>query len=167
MSRNRRNNDQRAPRLAALVTATLATLALTGTFAPLAVAQTADPGSPPGDRHPPPLTDTQRACLTQHGVQLPAPNAGQPPAAPTDQQRQAFRAAAKACGLQPPPGGHPRWQPLTAAQRTCLTQHGVQPPNPGSVKPPSPPSAQQRGTFEAAAQACGLQPPSKNPPAGT
>lgn len=156
MFRNQTINGRRAPRVVALVATTLATLALVVTLAPLAGAQTPDPGSPGG--HPPRLTDAQKTCLTQHGVQLPAaPAAGQQPTPPTDQQRQAFQAAAKACGVQPPKG-HPA---LTAAQRTCLTQHGVTPPAKGSAKPASPPSAQQRATFEAAAKACGVPVPPK------
>ena len=164
MSRNETPNDRRAPRVVALVATTLAALALVVAFAPLAVAQTQDPSPPPGAGHPPRLTDAQKTCLTQHGVQLPAMDSGKPPAAPTDQQRQAFEAAAKACGVQPPRGHR---VPLTAAQKTCLTQHGVTPPTPGSAKPTSQPSAAQRAAFEAAAKACGLGPPPKAPSSGT
>lgn len=153
MFRNQTINGRRGPRVVALVATTLATLALVVTLAPLAGAQTPDPGSPGGH---PKLTDAQKTCLTQHGVQLPAkPASGQRPAPPTDQQRQAFETAAKACGV-PAPTGHPQ---LTAAQRTCLTQHGVTPPAPGSAKPTSPPSAAQRAKVEAAAKACGLPAP--------
>ena len=161
MFRNQTTNGQRAPRVAALVATTLATLTLVVVLAPLAGAQTADP-TPEG--HPPRLTDAQKTCLTQHGVTLPTPSAGQKPTPPTDQQRQAFEAAAKTCGVQPP-NGH-RVQ-LTAAQRTCLSQHGVTPPTPGSAKPGSPPSAAQRAAFEVAAKACGLPVPPKGPPAGS
>jgi hypothetical protein len=159
MFRNQTINERRSPRVVALVATTLATLALVIAFAPLAVAQTPDPGPPGG--HPPNLTDAQKTCLTQHGVQLPTPNAGQRPAPPTNQQRQAFEAAGKACGVQPPKGHRVE---LTAAQQTCLTQHGITPPTPGSAKPTSRPSAQQRATFEAAAKACGLPAPPKGPP---
>jgi hypothetical protein len=160
MSRTEPIEHRRVPRVVALVGTTFATLALVVAFAPLAVAQT-DPGPPPGGPHPPHLTAAQKTCLTQHGVQLPAMRSGQPPTAPTDQQRQAFEAAAKACGVQP------HRIPLTDAQRACLTQHGVTPPTPGSVKPSSPPSAEQRATFQAAAKACGLPTPPKPPPTGT
>ena len=162
MFRNQTIRDRRAPRVAGLVATTLATLTLVVAFAPLAGAQTPDPGRPGG--HPPRLTDAQKTCLTQHGVTLPAPNAGQPPTPPTDQQRQAFETAATACGVQPP---RPHPVQLTAAQRTCLTQHGITPPTPGSAKPTSEPSAQQRATFEAAAKACGLPAPPKAPPTGS
>lgn len=156
MFRNQSINGRRGPRVIALVATTLATLALVVTLAPLAGAQTPDPGSP---GHPQ-LTDAQKTCLTQHGVQPPArPAAGQQPTPPTDQQRQAFEAAAKACGLP----AHRVHVQLTAAQRTCLTQHGITPPTPGSAKPTSPPSAEQRAKFEAAAKACGLPAPPKPP----
>ncbi len=160
MFRNQTTNGRRAPRVAALVATTLATLTFVVAFAPLAGAQTADPTP---DGHPPRLTDAQKTCLTQHGVTLPTPTAGQEPTPPTDQQRQAFEAAAKACGVQPPKGHR---APLTAAQRTCLSQHGITPPTPGSAKPSSPPSAAQRAAFEAAATACGLPAPPKGPPSG-
>jgi hypothetical protein len=162
MFRNQTIRDRRAPRVAGLVATTLATLTLVVAFAPLAGAQTPDPGRPGG--HLPRLTDAQKTCLTQHGVTLPAPNAGQPPTPPTDQQRQAFETAATACGVQPP---RPHPVQLTAAQRTCLTQHGITPPTPGSAKPTSEPSAQQRAAFEAAAKACGLPAPPKAPPTGS
>jgi hypothetical protein len=162
MFRNQTIRDRRAPRVAGFVATTLATLTLVVAFAPLAGAQTPDPGRPGG--HPPRLTDAQKTCLTQHGVTLPSPNAGQPPAPPTDQPRQAFEAAAKACDVQPP---NPHPVQLTAAQRTCLTQHGITPPTPGSAKPTSRPSAQQRAAFEAAAKACGLPALPKDPPTGS
>jgi hypothetical protein len=157
MFRNQTIHGRRAPRVLALVATTLAALALVVTLAPLAGAQTPDPGSPGGH---PQLTDAQKACLTQHGVQVPAkPAAGQQPTRPTDAQRQAFEAAAKACGL---PARRVQLQ-LTAAQRTCLTQHGVTLPAKGSAKP-APPTDAQRQAFEAAAKACGLPaPPNKAP----
>ena len=160
MSRTEPTHDRRVPRVVALVATTVATLVLVVAFAPLAVAQT-DPGPRPGGPHPPHLSDAQQTCLAQHGVQLPTLHTGTPPTPPTDQQRQAFEAAAKACGIQP------HRIPLTDAQRACLTQHGITPPTPGSVKPPSPPSAAQRATFEAAAKACGVPTPPKAPLTGT
>ncbi len=162
MFRNQTINKRRAPRVVALVATTLATLALVVAFAPLAVAQTPNPGRP--GAHPPNLTDAQKACLTQHGITPPTPGSAKPTSPPTDQQRQAFEAAAKACGVQPPKGHRVE---LTAAQQTCLTQHGITPPTPGTAKPTSPPSAQQRAAFEAAAKACGLPTPPKGPPTGS
>jgi hypothetical protein len=162
MFRNQTTNERRAPRVVALVATTLATLALVVAFAPLAVAQTPDPG--PHGGHPPNLTDAQKTCLTQHGITPPTPGSAKPTSPPTAQQRQAFEAAAKVCGVQPPKGHRVE---LTAAQQTCLTQHGITPPTPGSAKPTSPPSAQQRATFEAAAKACGLPAPPQGPPNGS
>jgi hypothetical protein len=132
--------------------------ALVVTLAPLASAQTGSGTDPAGPR-PPRLTDAQRTCLAQHGVSLPTP--GQRLAPPTAQQRAAFKAAAQACGL-PAPSGAPHQVQLTDAQRTCLAQHGVQPP---PKDPPSgPPTAQQLAVFRAAAQACGLPAPRDLPP---
>jgi len=86
MFRNQTNNRRRAPRVVALVATTLATLALVVAFAPLAVAQTPDPGPPGG--HPPSLTDAQKTCLTQHGVTPPAPGSAKPTSPPSAQQRR-------------------------------------------------------------------------------
>ena len=132
---------------------------LIGVLAPLASAQT---DTTPGHPRPPQLTDAQKACLTQHGVTLPAP--GQKLSGPpTDAQRAAFEAAAKACGLPTPPKGAMHRIQLTDAQRTCLTQHGVTPPTPGQ-KASGPPTDAQRAAFEAAAKACGLPTPPKDAP---
>jgi hypothetical protein len=123
---------------------------LVGVLAPLASAQ-----SDPAPHAPPPLTDAQKACLSQHGVTVPSP--GQPLSPPTDAQRAAFRAAAQACGL-PAPQGFVMLH-LTDAQKSCLAQHGVSVPAPGQ-KLNGPPTDAQRAAFEAAAQACGLPKPS-------
>jgi hypothetical protein len=121
--------------------------------APLAGAQT---GGPDGPR-PHQLTDAERTCLSQHGVSLPEP--GQRPSSPpSDAQRQAFAAAAKACGLPAPPDHGGQMRMLTAAEQACLSQHGITPPQPGQ-KPPTPPSDAQRQAFAAAAKACGLPGP--------
>ena len=61
--------------------------------------------------HPhPQLTDAQRTCLQEHGVQKPQPDENGSRQRPTDEQRAAFRAAAKACGIdlpdRPPSGGN-------------------------------------------------------------
>jgi hypothetical protein len=127
-----------------------AVLLLVGVLAPLALAQT-DSTSP----GPHLLTDAQKACLAQHGVTPPTP--GQPLSEPTDAQRQAFRAAAQACGL-PAPQGLVMIQHLTDAQKACLSQHGVSVPTPGQ-KLNGPPTDADRAKFEAAAQACGLPKP--------
>jgi hypothetical protein len=75
---------------------------LIGVLAPLAAAQT---DTSPDGPHRPKLTDAQKTCLSQHGVTLPTPGQ-KPPSPPTDAQRAAFQAAAKACGL-PTPKDHP------------------------------------------------------------
>jgi hypothetical protein len=120
---------------------------LIGVLAPLASAQ-----SDPTPHGPSPLTDAQKACLSQHGVTVPSPD--QPPSSPpTDAQRQAFKAAAQACGLPAPQGL--KMLHLTDAQRACLSQHGVSVPPPGQ-KQNGPPSDAERAKFDAAAQACGF-----------
>jgi hypothetical protein len=69
-----------------------------GSSAPSA---TAPDGSPRPHRAP--LTDDQKQCLANQGVTLPTkPADGTRPAPPTDAERQAFRAAAEACGITPP-----------------------------------------------------------------
>jgi hypothetical protein len=118
---------------------------LIGLMAPLASAQT---DSSPDGPHRPQLTDAQKTCLSQQGVTPPAQ--GQKP---TDAQRTAFQAAAKACGI-PAPKDHPHRPMLTDAQKTCLSQHGVTPPAQGQK-----PTDAQRTAFRAAAQACGIPTP--------
>ena len=50
------------------------------------------------------LTAEQKQCLADHGVTPPVkPADGTRPTPPTDAQREAFRAAATACGLPTPP----------------------------------------------------------------
>jgi hypothetical protein len=150
---------RRVHRIAIALVGVTAVGALVVASAPLAGAQTGDPGGP----HPRRLTDAQQTCLRQHGVTLPTP--GQRPAEPpSDAQRQAFEAAAKACGLPAPPD-HPGWRRrmLTDAQRTCLRQHGVTLPTPGE-RPSEPPSGAPLHAFAAAAQACGIPAPDHTPP---
>ena len=139
----------RRHRMARYLVGVGAVLLLVGVLAPLALAQT--DSTPPG---PHLLTDAQKACLSQHGVTAPTP--GQPLSEPTDAQRQAFRAAAQACGLPAPQGLV--MMHLTDAQKACLSQHGVSVPTPGQ-KLNGPPSDAERAKFEAAAQACGLPKP--------
>ena len=84
----------------------LAVLALTAAmaaFAPAALAQADSQGDgsqseqDTGRPHRPRLTDEQKACLEEAGVEKPAE--GQ---RPTDAQREAFRAAAEQCGIDLP-----------------------------------------------------------------
>ena len=64
-------------------------------------------GGPGGPR--PALTDAQKQCLADQGVTLPQRPAdgatGERPAPPTAEQRDAFRAAAAACGITIPEHG--------------------------------------------------------------
>ena len=140
------------------LTGLVAVPALVVAFASTASAQTG-PGAGTDAPRPPRLTDAQRSCLAQHGAPLPDPGPRLSP--PTAQQIEAFKAAAKACGL-PVPTGPPHRIQLTSAQVTCLAQHGVQLPASGPES--GPPTAQQIDAFRAAAQACGLPAPPKPPP---
>lgn len=88
----------------------LTALALTAglaVLAPSALAQSESQGdgsqaTQSGRPHRPQLTDEQKQCLEDAGVSKPAE--GQ---RPTDEQREAFRAAAEKCGIELPahPGG--------------------------------------------------------------
>ena len=123
--------------------------------APAAGAQT-DPGDTQkqedGPRQRPQLTDEQKACLEQAGVTKPAE--GQ---RPTDEQREAFEAAAESCGIDLPargPGGPGHRPQLTDEQRQCLTDAGVEKPAKGER-----PTDEQRAAFEAAAAECNIELP--------
>jgi len=89
-----------------LALAAVPTLGLSA-FAAAADTSTAGTGTEgqPGVRPPhPELTDAQKQCLADHGVTPPVkPADGTRPTPPTDAQREAFRAAATACGLPTPP----------------------------------------------------------------
>jgi hypothetical protein len=68
------------------------------------------PTPPAGVRGPrPQLSDEERQCLADHGVNLPErpadPASGERPAPPTDEQRTALRAAAQECNLPVPAHG--------------------------------------------------------------
>jgi hypothetical protein len=101
--------------------AVVGTLALLGAFQPNATAQipTTDSGvsadsdssgsgssgsGSNGDGHHghPRLTDEQRECLADHGVTKPAER---PDGPPTQEQIDALKAAAEACGIELPAGG--------------------------------------------------------------
>jgi len=106
-------------------------------------------------RQRPQLTDEQKACLEQAGVTKPAE--GQ---RPTDEQREAFKAAAESCGIELPAGGpggpgH-RGPELTDEQRECIEGQGVEKPAKGER-----PTDEQRAAFEAAATECGIDLPSR------
>jgi hypothetical protein len=161
----------RKSRVAKFGLATLLSLGMVGALAPTAFAQDASNDGTPstGARPHPLLTDAQKACLEQQGDHKPAAGTR-----PTDAQRAAHQAAAKACGITLPahpggpggPGG-PRNRPkLTAAQQTCLADHGVKKPAaPANGERPARPTDAQRAAFRTAAKACGIKVPDK-PPAG-
>ncbi len=111
-----------------------------------------------GPRHKPQLTDEQKACLEEAGVEKPAE--GQ---RPTEEQREQFRAAAEGCGIErPEPGARgPRGHrpELTDEQKACLEDAGVTKPAEGQR-----PTEEQREQFRAAAEGCGIELPEK--PAG-
>jgi hypothetical protein len=151
----RRARRSRGVRLLVTATAALGAVVL---LAPAALAENGEPPGPSDHPHHQPLTDAQKACLTQHGATLPTPPAdGQPRVPLTDAQRQALQAAAKACGLQlGRHGGRPK-PALTTAQRDCLSQHGVTPPTkPATGQRPPRLTDAQRQAFQAAAKACGI-----------
>ena len=77
---------------------------LVGVLAPAAVAQEADdtPNEAPGEERRGRLTDEQRACLEEQGVQKPERGEDGQRVEPTDEQKEAFRAAAEACGIDLP-----------------------------------------------------------------
>lgn len=76
------------------VLAVAAVALVAGLFAGTAGAQTEDAESGPGRAR---LTEEQRQCLQDQGLERPARGER-----PTDEQRQAFRDAAEACGIELP-----------------------------------------------------------------
>ena len=137
---------------------------------------------------PSPLTAEQRACLSAKGFGPKAKPAADSTAAgktrPTEAERTAERAArqaaATACGVTLPSGGHRGPGPdgddhnghggpgghrpmLTTEQQACLTAKGfVRPAAPAagsSATKPVAPTADQRAALEAAAKACGINVP--------
>jgi hypothetical protein len=137
---------------------------LVGALAPSALAQDSSESgnnSPATEGRPhPQLTDAQKACLEQHGVQKPQPGPNGERPQLTDAQRQALRTAAQACGVQLPLRRHPRPR-LTDAQKTCLQEHGVQKPAVGANGERPKPTDAQRQAFREAADACGIKLPDR------
>jgi hypothetical protein len=116
-------------------------------------------GSGPAPHRRPLLTDEQRQCLADHGIaprSRPADGTARP--VPSEADRDAFRAAAEACGLpRPDLGGRGPRPLLTDEQRQCLAEHGIAPrsrPADGTARPV--PSEADRDAFRATAVACGL-----------
>jgi hypothetical protein len=154
------------PRRVGIVAGFLALAALpalgVGAFAAAATGagEASDEGAPLAR---PQLSDTQKQCLTDHGVALPA--TGERPTPPTDEQRAAFRAAAEACGIPLRVRG-PRLE-LSDAQKQCLADQGVAlPARPANGERPTPPTDEQRAAFRAAAEACGITLPAPGPRPG-
>jgi hypothetical protein len=120
---------------------------------------TADPGTSStteegaGVRHG--LTDAQRQCLAEQGVTLPARAVGGARPELSQEQRDALRQAAAACGLPAGPRRGLRVG-LTDAQRQCLAEQGVT--LPGRAADGTRPALTQepRAAFRQAAAACGL-----------
>jgi len=158
-------------RWARLAVVTLAGLSMVGALSTTAFAQTNNDDEAPaeGGERPkkPELTDEQRACIEQQGVDLPDPeqNAGdgndQNAERPrrTEAEHEAFRAAAQACGVELPAHHHrPR---LTDEQRACLEQQGVEKPARDENGERLRPTDEQRAAFEAAAETCGIDLPQR------
>jgi len=146
---------RRAHRFGALAAAIVMGAGLVGVLAPTAIAQEndSDNEAPSGEEHRV-LTDEQRACLEEHGVQKPEQDENGERVRPTDEQREAFRAAAEACGIELPLRRHPR---LTDEQRACLQEQGVEKPERDENGERAEPTDEQREAFRAAAEACGIE----------
>lgn len=140
----------RAGLVAVLAVSALAVVA--GLFAVPAGAQT-EAGSQRAGR--PRLTEEQRQCLVDQGVERPP--LGQ---RPSDEQIQAAKDAAEACGIELPIGrrGPARrfLRNLTAEQRECLQGQGLERPARGER-----PTDEQRQAFRDAAEACDIDLPDR------
>jgi hypothetical protein len=136
---------------------------LVGALAPAALAQESNDSEAPADEarpRRPQLTEEQQACLEEQGIVKPEPNADGERPRPTDEQREAFRAAAEACGIELPARHGPR---LTDEQKSCLEEQGIEKPARGEDGERVEPTDEQREAFRAAAEACGIDLPD-NPP---
>ncbi len=84
----------------------LASLTLAAALAPAAFAVNEGDTDQSSARTRPPhrlnLTDEQRQCLQDQGIEKPARGEDGKPVKPTDEQREAFRQAAAACGIELP-----------------------------------------------------------------
>src|SRR5687767_11398601 len=147
---------RRAHRFGTFATAIVMGAGLAGVLAPAALAQEGDDAAneaPSGEERRGRLTDEQRACLEEQGVQKPEPDANGERVEPTDEQKAAFRAAAEACGIELRRGRHQ----LTDEQRACLEEQGVQKPEPDANGERVEPTDEQKEAFRAAAEACGIE----------
>jgi hypothetical protein len=148
---------KKARRFGAFAAVMMMGTALVGVLAPSAFAQddTTSDTTAAESHHRPRLTDEQKACLEEHGVEKPATDENGERVRPTDEQRAAFRAAAEACNIDLPVRHHPR---LTEEQRACIQEQGVEKPARGTE-----PTDEQRAAFRAAAEACGIDLPDAPP----
>ncbi len=94
-------------RIGRFAAAMVMSTALVGALAPAAFAQESDTSEAPaaeGRRRPrgPQLTDEQKSCLEEQGIEKPAAGENGERVPPTDEQRAAFRAAAETCGITLP-----------------------------------------------------------------
>jgi hypothetical protein len=156
---------RRGRRGTAIATLAIASLGLVAGLAPAAFAQESDTPAQDdqgqeGRRPPrPQLTDEQQACLEEQGVEKPAADENGERVKPTDEQREAFKAAAETCGIELRPRHH-RPQ-LTDEQKTCLEEQGVEKPAKGEDGKRVKPTDEQRAQFEAAAETCGIDLPER------
>ena len=149
----------RRRRGAVLATLAVASMGLVAGFAPAASAQT-DDATPPaaeGRRHRPELTDEQQSCLEGQGIVKPEPNADGTRVERTDEQKEAFKAAAEECGIELPARG----PQLTDEQKTCLEDQGIEKPARGEDGRRVRPTDEQKAAFEAAAAECGIELPER------
>ena len=153
MSTTSPTSPRRASRVGLVAALALATVALVaGLFALPAGAQT-DTDAAGGRAGRPRLTEEQRQCLADQGVERPP--LGQ---RPSDEQIQASKDAAEACGIELPIGrrGPVRrfLRNLTDEQRECLQGQGLERPARGQR-----PTDEQRQAFRDAAAACDIELP--------
>ena len=141
----------------------LAGLALTVALAPAAFAVNEGDADQSSSGNRPPhrlnLTDEQRQCLQDQGLEKPARGEDGKRVKPTDEQREAFRQAAEACGIELP--AKPNRPKLTDEQRQCLQDQGLEKPARGEDGKRVKPTDEQREAFRQAAEACGIELPAK------
>ena len=111
------------------------------------------PATPVSTGRRPMLTDAQKQCLSDQGVTLPQPSTSGERPQLSQEQRDAFRAAAQACGIE----FGPHRAPLTDAQKQCLSDQGVTLPQPSTSGERPQLSQEQRDALRAAAEACGIE----------
>ena len=133
----------------------LVTGVLAAGFAGVAGAQSSGGGAPGGASPFAKLTDAQRSCLADQGLQRPSGR-------PTPEFWRSAKAAAEKCGIEL---SRPSWtgasktrgqerakarfQKLTAAQKACLVEKGL-------TRPAGRPTLEQVQKLRAAAADCGI-----------